>query len=140
MSLPNHYSLRGSNLSINYFTQNLAGQPSLEYNDGTNTRNFSGAQIHTQATDAGTLVTVVLDSVLSFGSTSFSFLLPNIVPEGLKTLHFKTIGITTHNKGVNPAPDTGVRQTYSFVDLNGSANVVFTEAAAAQPETAAAAH
>jgi hypothetical protein len=48
-----------------------------------------------------------------------------------KPQNFKTMGIRTSHKGPDSFPASGVRETYEFVHLNGTASMVFSFAAEA---------
>ena len=59
------------------------------------------------------------------GGTEFSVLLPVIeLADATKTQQFSTGGIGTHFKGPDSFPSSGVRETYDFIPMTGTARVV----------------
>ena len=122
---PNEYTLSGGGLTVTYITSNFLGQPFLSYTDGTGTKDFFGAAIRTVNVGIGTLVTVTTRMTIDTGGTEFSVLLPVIELPGIgKTQAFSTDGIITNFKGPDSFPLTGVRETYEFIPMSGTARRV----------------
>src|SRR5689334_9341679 len=70
----NHFQLAGHHLHITYSPFVEAGLPSFTYQDAHQTQTFRGADIQSAATEAGTLVSVVIRRTVDAGSTTFSIL------------------------------------------------------------------
>src|SRR5437667_1385852 len=122
---PNEYTLKGGNITVNYLTSNFLGQPFLSYNDGTQTKEFFGSAIRVAEIGIGTLVTVTTFMTIDTGGTEFSVLLPVIeLADATKTQQFSTDGIVTHFKGPDSFPSTGVRETYEFLPITGTAGIL----------------
>jgi hypothetical protein len=122
---PNEYILKGGSLTFSYTTSNFLGQPFATYNDGTTTKDFFGSAIRVQNVGVGTLVTVTTHMTIDTGGTEFSVLLPLIeLADATKTQAFNTDGIITHFKGPDSFPSTGVRETYEFFPMTGTAKSV----------------
>lgn len=124
---PNQYTLKGGNITVTYTTSNFLGEPFLSYSDGAITRDFFGSAIRVVDTGIGTLVTVTTFMTIDTGGTEFSVLLPFIeLADTTKTQQFETDGIITDFKGPDSFPITGVRQTYDFIPMQGTArHVIF---------------
>ena len=128
----NEFVLKGGNTTVNYLTSGLQGQPTLTYNDGQQTRSFSGDQIRVTPTEIGKLVTVTTVPSVDANHTLFSMLLPDIeLAESGQTQNFKTAGILTKQKGPDSFPQTGAGETYEILHMHGTARVVMTAAGAA---------
>jgi hypothetical protein len=122
---PNHYTLKDGNITVTYTTTNFLGQPMLSYSDGSVTKDFWGSAIRTLDIGIGTLVTVTTFMTIDAGGTEFSMLLPAIeLADATKSQTFDTDGIITHFKGPDSFPLTGVRQTYEFIPMTGTAKHV----------------
>jgi hypothetical protein len=124
MTQPNEYALKGGNLTVKYLTSNFLGQPFLSYNDGTQERDFFGSAIRVLDIGIGTLVSVTTFMTIDTGATEFSVLIPYIeLADATKTQQFSTDGIITAFKGPDSFPLTGVRETYDFIPMTGTAGV-----------------
>lgn len=122
----NLFHLEGHGLHIEYSTTSITGQPNLTYHDANQSVTFTGGDIQTVPTEAGTLVSVTIRKTVDTGSTSFSVLIPrtNIEPVGA-TIHVRTIGVTAiHRFSVVPAFNRGQLDTYATVALHGTAETV----------------
>jgi hypothetical protein len=124
---PNEYTLKGGNLTFTYVKNNFLGHPFVTYTEGTGpTRVFSGSAVRILETGIGTLVTVTTHMTIDTGGTEFSVLLPLIeLAEIGKPQNFSTDGIITNFKGPDSFPATGVRETYQFIPMTGTARVLF---------------
>jgi len=130
-SRPNKYSFRGEDTRITYYTQNpgplIAGEDTsggrLEYQDGEESRVFTGNSLQLQDSLLGTLLTVVLKVNNDTGGLLLTILLPRIF--GVTHEHavdFETFAIRTATRGSVVAPGTG--QTYTIIHLSATANIV----------------
>lgn len=124
---PNEYTLKGDNLTFTYVKHNFLGQPFVSYTEDGQTKNFSGSAVRVLETGIGTLVTVTTHTSIDTGGAEFSVLLPVIQLAGTgKTQTFTTEGINTQFKGPDSFPATGVRETYDFIPMTGTARFVLT--------------
>lgn len=122
---PNEYVLNGGNISITYQVDGFLQQHRLSYHDGQMTKNFSGSEIRVLPTEIGLLVTVTTFITIDTGATSFSMLLPVIELANMaKTQTFETAAVFTHHRGPNSFPSAGVRESYGFTFMLGTARVV----------------
>jgi hypothetical protein len=122
---PNEYTLTGGNIKFTYVKNNFLGQPFVSYTENGQTRDFFGTAVRVLETGIGTLVTVTTHMTIDTGGTEFSVLLPVIeLADVSKTQNFATDGIITHFKGPDSFPVTGVRETYNFIPMNGTARVI----------------
>ena len=133
---PNEYTLQGGNVTFTFVKHNFLGQPFVSYTEGGQTKSFFGTAVRVLETGIGTLVTVTTHMTMDTGGTEFSVLLPVIQLAGTgKSQAFSTDGIRTHFKGPDSFPATGVRETYDFIPMTGTARVIMT---LLHPVTAAA--
>ena len=123
---PNEYTLKGGVITFTYTTSNFLGQPFATFTEGTGpTKAFFGNAIRTVNVGIGTLVTVTTFMTIDTGGTEFSVLLPFIeLADASKTQAFSTDGIVTSFKGPDSFPLTGVRDTYDFIPMKGTAKFV----------------
>jgi hypothetical protein len=122
----NLFHLDGHNVHVEYATTGIAGQPSLTYHDPNKSLSFSGDQIESVSTEAGTVVSVITRRTVDTGSTSFSVIIPrtNIEPAG-STLSIRTVGITAiHRFSIVPTFSRGQLDSYTTISLHGSAQTV----------------
>jgi hypothetical protein len=133
---PNEYTLQGGNLTFTYVKNNFLGQPFASYTEGGVTKDFFGSAVRVLETGIGTLVTVTTHMTIDTGGSEFSVLLPVIeLANTTNTQTFSTDGIITHFKGPDSFPASGVRETYNFIPMTGTARfvlAVFKLAAAAK--------
>jgi hypothetical protein len=124
---PNEYTLKGGNITFNYLKSNFLGQPFVSFSDGTQTKNFYGSAVRVLETGIGTLVTVTTFMTVDTGGSEFSVLLPVIELSDIsKTQTFSTDGIATEFKGPDSFPATGVRESYEFIPMQGTARFILT--------------
>jgi hypothetical protein len=91
------------------------------------TKDFFGSAVRVLETGIGTLVTVTTHMTIDTGGTEFSVLLPVIeLANATQTQTFSTDGIITHFKGPDSFPATGVRETYNFIPMKGTARFILT--------------
>ncbi|HEU4415888.1 MAG TPA: hypothetical protein VFT65_13970 [Candidatus Angelobacter sp.] len=123
---PNEYTLKGGNITFTYVKNNFLGQPFVSYNDGSGAKDFFGSAVRVTDVGIGTLVTVTTHMTIDTGGSEFSVLLPLIeLPDATRSQTFSTDGIATHYKGPDSFPSTGVRETYNFIPMTGSARLLF---------------
>ncbi len=129
LSTPNHYSLSGHDVTIDYSLSDISGQPLLNFK----VDKLSGAahkkEIHVAKIDnVGQLITVALHPGPSAdeGDPQFSFLLPDVTLESGRETAFETVGVKTIITRKGPA-----HQRYTPVSLKGKASIVESIAAKA---------
>jgi hypothetical protein len=122
MKSPNHYALAGDGIHITYSTTTFSGQPSFVYQDSNQNQTFTGTQIQSVDTEAGTLVSVPIFVTIDSGSTSFSVLIPRVNLGNADTVNISALGITAlHRFGV-PEP-VGQLDFYTTHQLSGTASL-----------------
>src|SRR5262245_21077186 len=75
---PNLFEVSGYGIQVTYSTTSLDGQPHFNYQDTHQSKLFIGNQIHTETTELGTLVSVLLQQTPDAGSTTFTLVVPRI--------------------------------------------------------------
>ena len=80
----NHFVLRHHDVEVEYTAGVTPGIPALTYCDGSSPKkSFTGAEIATDETALGTLVSVPLQQTIDTGGERFGFVLPQLdVPQG----------------------------------------------------------
>ena len=123
--IANRYDLRGRGVSVIYGLAGADGQPYLNYTDQNVSRVFKGDEIRIiKNTDLATLVSVSIHLTVDCGSTSFTVLLPRMKVSQGQAAPTHAIGITTiHRSNVVPMFNRGQIDTYSTVNLAGTASV-----------------
>jgi hypothetical protein len=122
---PNEYTLSGGGITFTYASTSFLGHPFATFKDATQDLTFSGSAIRVVNVGIGTLVSVTTFMTIDTGATEFSVLLPYIeLADATKTQAFSTDGIVTAFKGPDSFPLTGVRETYNFIPMTGTAKVL----------------
>ena len=100
----NQFTLKGHHIEVEYTIGATPGIPVLHYKDASVSLNFTQADIRTDQTALGSLVSIRLKSSIDTGGTIFAFFLPNIdVPNG-QTADFTTVAIREEFSGPNSVP------------------------------------
>jgi hypothetical protein len=121
---PNLYQLSGDGITITYATTSFTGQPSFTYHDAAQNLTFTGAQIQSVDTEAGTVVSVVIRMTVDTGSTTFSVLIPRVNLGEAESANITTHGITALHR-FSILPQTGQLDIYTSHQLAGTASLVF---------------
>jgi hypothetical protein len=122
---PNLYNLDGYGLHITYSTSSIDGRPLFQYQDSSQTLQFSGDQIRTLDSEIGMLVTVTIRLTPDFGSTSFTLLVPQVKLDQSNETRITTFGVTTLNRlSIAPQLDRGQTEHYTIAELSGTAAFV----------------
>ena len=122
---PNHYSLKGSGITILYETIGIVA-PVLNYGDGTQTLTFRGGEIRTVETELGALISATLKEEPDADRVTMSLLLPDVnLPAG-KPQAIRTAVILCIVASPIGGPDLvrGQIQKYRVVTLRGTASVL----------------
>ncbi len=123
---PNLYELSGEGLHITYSTTSFGGVPMFTYQDGSQSKQFTGSQIRTVQTEIGTLVTVTTFLTVDSGSTTFTLLIPTVNLRSSDSVAISTDGIqTVHRFLVIGPPLQGQTELYTVYPLTGTASFVF---------------
>jgi hypothetical protein len=128
-SKPNHYSLHGHNVTIDYSLSDFTGQPSINFKVDQFAGTAQKDEIHvTQSGNVGLVITIALHPGPSAdeGDPQFSFLLPEVTLDSGRETAFETIGFKTVITRKGPA-----HQRYTPVSLKGKASIVESIAAKA---------
>lgn len=115
----NFFELHHAKSKLSYEVSNPAGQPVLTYNDGNQTKTFTGNEVSRESTALGTLVTVILKPSIDTSRELLTLVQPEVlVNGGPEKVSLPVILHTT--AGVIP-PKLGPRQTYDVQIFNGIA-------------------
>src|SRR5229473_1754521 len=121
--MANKFTLSGNGIEISYTIGATPSIPALTYQDASVSKKFLPNEIRTDATSIGKLITITLELTIDFGSTSFSFFIPDLqVPMG-QSADFNTIGIRKEVRG--PVVQSALQKvTWQTFDLYGKAETV----------------
>jgi hypothetical protein len=118
----NKFVLKHHQIEVDYTIGITPGLPALIYKDGANVKKFPAAEITTNETGLGSLISVSLVTSIDTGGERFGFFLPELdVPSG-QTETFITVGVYEKFGG----PDSIPRRppSWSCVELHGTAQTV----------------
>jgi hypothetical protein len=121
----NHFVLRGGSLSFTYTANDLAGRPQLSYQDGKETRNYTGDQIRQEETALGLLLTVA-DVKVDVVTQRFTLVLPKVLVAAGRLEKLSTFVVFENGGPVVHPPKPGPTETYSVKNLRGEAGVVLS--------------
>ena len=119
----NHFVLRHHDVEVEYTVGVTPGIPALTYCDGSSPqRSFTDAEIATDETALGTVVSVPLQQTVDTGGERFGFVLPQLdVPQG-QSGHFDTVGV--YEKFTGPDSFPQVPPSWRGIELHGTAQTV----------------
>jgi hypothetical protein len=119
----NHFVLRHHDIEVEYTTGITPGLPALTYRDGNSSAlNFTDADIATDKTALGTLVSVSLLKTVDTGGERFGFVVPELdVPQG-RSGHVETVGVYERFSGPDSIPQ--VPPSWRGIKLHGTARTV----------------
>jgi hypothetical protein len=132
MKVPNHYELSGDGIHITYSTTSFAGPPTFVYHDSNQNKTFTGNQIQSVDTEAGTVVSVPIFVTIDSGSTSFSVLIPRVNLGSADSTNITSYGITALHRFGIPAP-VGQLDFYTPHQMTGTAALLFFVATQPKP-------
>lgn len=124
----NYFQLRRGRTRLTYTATNIAGQPQINYDDGTTPRTFTGQEIQQETSALGTLLTVELQVIFDGPRHLLTLVLPEVLlqdgkPEKLQTpVVFHTVQGSIAGRPLNPGPV----QTYDVKTFRGTANFVLS--------------
>lgn len=114
----NTYTLKHHDVEVEYEVDITPGLAALTYTDSSGARSYPDAQITTENTALGALVSVALRESTDTGGERFGFYLPDVeVTNG--SAEFRTVGVYDIFTG----PDSFPRRpaSYRCIELSGSA-------------------
>jgi len=118
----NKFVLKHHQIEVDYTIGITPGLPALIYKDGANVKNFPAAEITTDETGLGSLVSVSLVTSIDTGGERFGFFLPELdVPSG-KTEAFITVGVYERFSGPDSFPK--IPPSWRSIELCGTAQTV----------------
>ena len=120
--MANKFELSGSGIQIVYILGGNPTFPSLTFTEGATKKTFTPAQITTDTSGLGTLVSVALVQTVDTGGTRFGFFLPDVQVARGQTAPVSTVGVFEMFSG----PDSVPRRTTTWqcVHLHGTAEDV----------------
>ncbi len=120
--MANKYVLHGNGIQIEYILGGNPTFPSLTFTEGAMHKTFTPAQIKTDQTGLGTLVSVPLVLSIDTGGTRFGFFLPQVQLALGQTAPVTTIGVFETFSGPDSIPHRPT--TWQCVHLHGTAEEV----------------
>ena len=118
----NKFVLKGSGVEVDY---TIGGNPSftaLTYKSGAFVKTFLPAEITTESTGLGTMISVSLIRSIDTGGERFGFFLPFMnVPSG-QAGHFLSVGVYETFSGPDSIPHRP--STWRCIDMTGTAQTV----------------
>jgi hypothetical protein len=122
----NKFVLKHHQVEVDYTLGATPGIPALVYQDsGSASKSFTTAQITTDQTGLGTLVSVALETSVDTGGERFGFFLPQLdVPRG-QSEEFRTVGVYYRFSGPDSIPHRD--PSWRCIELQGTAQTVIVE-------------
>ena len=119
----NKFMLKHHQVEVEYTIGITPGLPALVYRDGSSApKSFTAAQITTDQTGLGTLVSVALELTVDTGGERFGFFLPQLdVPLG-ESEEFRTVGVYETFGGPDSVPHRD--PSWRCIGLHGTAQTV----------------
>lgn len=123
----NKFVLKHRQVEVHYTLDGTPGLPALLYSDGSPApKSFTAAEIMTDQTALGTLVSVALLTSIDTGGERFGFFLPQLdVPEG-QIEEFDTVGIYDRFSGPDSFPQRS--PSWRSIELSGTAQAAIVQA------------
>ncbi|PPQ26655.1 hypothetical protein [Rhodopila globiformis] len=118
----NRFTLKGSGVEVDYTIGITPGLPALLYKEGAFQKSFTEAEITTEDTGLGQLVSVSLILSIDTGGKRFGFFLPFIDIARGQTATFHTIGIDEMFSGPDSVPHRPSR--WRCFEMTGEAQSV----------------
>ena len=118
----NKFELSGGGIQIIYILGGNPTFPSLTFTEGATKKTFTPAQITTDTTRLGTLVSVALVQTVDTGGTRFGFFLPDVRLTHGQSAAVTTVGVFETFSGPDSVPRHPT--TWQSVHLHGVAEEV----------------
>jgi hypothetical protein len=121
----NIFELFGESIQVSYSSTNILGGPILSYRDPQRSLSFRGAEIRSQETELGELITVTLEAIQDLRTVTFTLMLPivTVMPQSSGS-YIRVPGVTTTNPTTIAGPPPGPEKLYSVVNLQGTAQFI----------------
>ena len=120
--MANKYVLMGQGIEIDYTIGANPSFPALTFKEGALVKSFKPAEIQTDQSGLGTLVSVAIRTSIDAGGTRFGFFLPAVGVTLGQTVSITTIGLFETFSGPDSIPHRPT--TWQCVHLHGSAEEV----------------
>jgi hypothetical protein len=122
----NKFVLKHHLVEVDYTMGATPGIPALVYRDGPSApKSFTAAEITTDQTGLGTLVSVALVTSVDTGGERFGFFLPQLdVPRG-QSAEFRTVGVYETFSGPDSVPHRN--PSWRCIELHGTAQTGIVE-------------
>jgi hypothetical protein len=118
----NKFVLKGAGVEVDYTIGANPSFTALTYKAGATIKQFKPADITTENTGLGQMVSVALVKTIDTGGERFGFFLPSIdVPQG-QTVNFETVGVYEMFGGPDSIPHRPTR--WRCIDMRGTAQTV----------------
>lgn len=129
--MANRYLLHGNGIQVEYTIGGNPGFTALSFTEGATHKTFTPAQIETDQTGLGTLVSVALVQSIDTGGTRFGFFLPAVQLTLGHSAPVTTIGVFETFSGPDSIPHRPT--TWQCVHLHGTAEEVIVPLAEKAP-------
>jgi hypothetical protein len=120
--MANKFVLTGNGIEVDYTIGGTPGLTALTFKEGTTTKTFTAAQVTTDQTGVGTLVSVSIVTSIDTGGTRFGFFLPSVQLTLGQSASVTTIGVIETFSGPDSIPHRPT--TWQCVHLHGKAEEV----------------
>jgi hypothetical protein len=118
----NHFVLKGSGVEVDYTIGANPGFTALTYKSGSVNKQYKPAQIQTDDTGLGDMVSVALRLTIDTGGERFGVFLPVIdVPQG-QTVDFRTVGVYETFSGPDSIPHRPT--AWRCIEMQGTAQSI----------------
>lgn len=118
----NRFALTGAGVEVEYTIGGAPFLPALVYRAGAFEKSFKVAEILSEDTGLGQLVSVALILSVDTGGERFGFFLPFIEVARGQTAHFRTVGVYETFSGPDSVPHRP--STWRCIEMAGTATSV----------------
>jgi hypothetical protein len=118
----NKFVLRGSGVEVDYTIGATPSLPALVYKAGAFHKSFKPAEIVSEETGLGRMVSLSLLRSVDTGGERFGFFLPFINVDRGQTAHFHTVGVYETFSGPDSIPHRP--STWRCIEMSGTAESV----------------
>ena len=118
----NRFVLKGSGVEVDYTIGATPSLPALVYKAGAFHKSFKPAEIVSEDTGLGRMVSVSLIRSIDTGGERFGFFLPFINVDRGQTAHFHTVGVYETYSGPDSIPHRP--STWRCIEMSGTAESV----------------
>ena len=118
----NKFVLKGSGVEVDYTIGATPSLPALVYKAGAFHKSFKPAEIVSEDTGLGRMVSVSLIRSIDTGGERFGFFLPFINVDRGQTAHFHTVGVYETYSGPDSIPHRP--SSWRSIEMSGTAESV----------------